>query len=62
MYLGLHPPKHEKLHPCEKNSLCEHLSSPHWPMDEPKFYPQVQILHKCIVSSLWAKPTKHKSI
>jgi hypothetical protein len=25
-------------------------------MSEPKFYPQVQILHRCIVFSLWAKP------
>jgi hypothetical protein len=27
-------------------------------MNEPKFYPQVQILHKCIVSSIWEEPTK----
>jgi hypothetical protein len=26
-------------------------------MGEQIFYPQVQILHRCIVSSLWAEPT-----
>ncbi len=45
-----------------KFSFCEHLSSPHWPMSESKFYPQVQILHKCVVSSLWAKPINHQLI
>jgi hypothetical protein len=56
MYLGLHPPKHGKLHPCENFhyvNIC-HLHIGQW--GEPKFYPQIQILHKCIVSSLWAKP------
>ncbi len=58
MYLGLHPPKHErwKLHPCENFHFVNTLSSSHWPMNEPKFYPQVQILHRCVVSSLWAEP------
>jgi hypothetical protein len=28
-------------------------------MSEPKFYTQVQILHKCIVSSLWVGPTNY---
>ncbi len=41
-----------------KFSFCKHLSSPYWPMSEQNFYPQVQILHRCIVSSLWAEPTK----
>jgi hypothetical protein len=27
-------------------------------MSEQNFYPQVQIMHKCIVFSLWAEPTK----
>jgi hypothetical protein len=41
-----------------KFSFFEHLSSPHWSMSEPKCHPQVQILHRCIVSSsLWAEPT-----
>jgi len=26
-------------------------------MNESKFYPQAQILHRCVVSSLWEKPT-----
>jgi hypothetical protein len=42
-----------------KFSLCEHLSPPHWLMSEPKFYPQVQILHKCVVSSLWVELTNN---
>jgi len=25
-------------------------------MSEPKFYPQFQILHRCVVFTLWAKP------
>jgi len=41
-----------------KFSFCEHLSSPHWPMNEPKFYPQVWILHRGVVSSLWVEPIK----
>jgi hypothetical protein len=50
MYLRLHPPKHEKLHPSKifhSMNIC-HL---HIDQYEPKFYPQVQILHKCVVSS-----------
>ncbi len=39
-----------------KVSLCEHLSSPCWPMSEPELYPQVQILHRCIIFSSWAEP------
>jgi hypothetical protein len=39
-----------------KFSFYEHLSSPHWSMSQQIFYPQVQILHKCIVSSLWEEP------
>jgi hypothetical protein len=39
-----------------KFSFYEHVSFPHWPMNEPKFYPQVQIMHNCIVFSMWAKP------
>jgi hypothetical protein len=27
-------------------------------MNEPKFYPQVQILHRCVVFALWTEPTK----
>ncbi len=57
IYIGLHSPKHEKLHPFEI-VFCEHLSFPHWQMSEQIFYPQVQILHRCIVSSLWAEPIK----
>ncbi len=38
-----------------KFSFCEHLSSSHWPMNGQNFYPQVQILHKCIVTSLWVE-------
>jgi hypothetical protein len=53
MYLGLHPPKHEKLHPF---SFYEHLSSPHWPMSVS--YPRVQILHRCVVFSLHVEPIK----
>ncbi len=45
-----------------KFSFCEHLSSPHWPMSEPKFYPQIQILHRCVISSLWPAPTSAPSI
>jgi hypothetical protein len=41
-----------------KFSFYEHLSFPHWSMSEPKFYPQFQILHRCIVSSLCAEPIK----
>jgi hypothetical protein len=39
MYLGLHPPKRGKLHPCEN---FEHLSSSHWPMNESFPYGQSQ--------------------
>jgi hypothetical protein len=44
-----------------KFSFYECLSSPYWPMREPKFYTQVQIMHRCIVFSLWAKPTNKQS-
>jgi hypothetical protein len=56
------------IHPNMKNyvhvkfSFCEHLSSPHWPMSEPNFYLQVQILHECVVSSLWIEPTNVSSL
>jgi hypothetical protein len=39
-----------------KFSFYEHLSSWHWPISEENSYLQVQILHRCVVSSLWAKP------
>jgi hypothetical protein len=58
MYLGLHPPNTWKIRSMWKFSFCEQLSSPHWPMSEAKFYSQVQILHTCVVSSLWAKLIK----
>jgi hypothetical protein len=29
-------------------------------MSEPRFYPQVQILHKCIVYSLWVEPINNQ--
>ncbi len=44
-----------------KISFYEHLSSPHWLMSEPKFYLEVQIWHRCIDSSLWAKATNNTS-
>jgi hypothetical protein len=45
-----------------KFSFCEHLSSPHWSMNEQIFYSQVQILHKCVVSSLWVEPINAKTL
>jgi hypothetical protein len=53
IYSCIHP-KHEKLHPSENfhsMNIC-HLHIGQW---EPKFYPQVQILHICVVSSLWVE-------
>jgi hypothetical protein len=38
-----------------KFSFFEHLPFLDWPMSELEFYPQIQILHKCIVSSLWVE-------
>jgi hypothetical protein len=61
MYLKLHPPEHWKLHPCEKFHLWT-LVIPHWPMNEPKFYPQIQILHICVVSFLWAELINAKTL
>jgi len=55
MYLGLHPPKRGKITSMWKISFNEHLSSPHWPMGEQKIYTQVQIMHRCVLSSLWVK-------
>jgi hypothetical protein len=49
-HLRLHPPKHEKLHPFKKihsMNICQL----HIDQYEPKFYPQVQTLHICIVFS-----------
>jgi len=43
-----------------KFSFYEHLSSPHWLMSEQNFYPQVQILHICVIFSLWVEPTNNK--
>jgi len=56
MYLGLHPPKHEKLH---ASKFFYRINTLHLHIDqyEQIFYPQVQILHRCIVSALWAEPT-----
>jgi hypothetical protein len=39
-----------------KFSFCEHLPFLDWSMNELEFYPQVQILHKCIIFSLWVEP------
>ncbi len=52
----MHPPQTWKITSSWKFSFFEHLSPPHWPISEPKFYLQVQILHKCIVSSLRVEP------
>ncbi len=38
-----------------KFSFFEHLPFLDWPMNELEFYPKIQILHKCIVWSLWAE-------
>jgi len=47
------------LHPCENFHFLKHLSSSHWPMSEPTFYPQVQIMHRCVASSLWVEPINY---
>ncbi len=51
MYLGLHPPKHEKSHSWEKIYFVSTLAN-----EEQNFYPQIPILHRCVVSSLREEP------
>jgi hypothetical protein len=56
MYFELHAPKHEKLHPRE----IFHFVNTHNLHINQWFNPQVQILHKCIISSLWVEPINNQ--
>jgi hypothetical protein len=50
MYLRLHPPKHENLHPYE-NFHSMNICELHIDQYEPKYYPQVKTLHIYVISS-----------